>query len=143
MDEENLPTLIIRNDYVLAGLYHGSVQVEAGICTIIGTLQGQLTIFSGATVHINGLLQGNMHVYATAKVIVMGSVQGNTRIDSGSTLTIEETGSLEGLLLNDGEVIIRGIISGGQVGNGNLLLEGKGYIKTSLYRDGAFPTSYD
>jgi hypothetical protein len=66
MNEENLPTLIIRNDHVLAGLYHGSVQVEAGICTIIGTLQGRLTIFAGATVHINGLQQGSMHVYAAA-----------------------------------------------------------------------------
>ncbi len=125
MIEEKLPPFILSEDYVLAGLYHGSVRVESGTCTILGTLQGKLVVLGGATVYINGLYQGNLYVSAGAKVVTTGVIQGIAKIDPGATLIIEETGTLEGLLSNDGEVIVRGVISGGQIGNGNLRLEGK------------------
>jgi hypothetical protein len=136
-NSDQLPPLIIRDDHVLTGLHQGSIQVEAGTCTILGTLQGRLTVFAGAVVHINGTQQGNMFVSTHARVIVTGEIQGTAKIDLDGTLIIEETGILEGLLSNDGEVIVRGFISGGQIGSGKIQLEGKGHIKRPLYPDGA------
>jgi hypothetical protein len=136
-NSNQLPTLIIRSDHVLTGFYQGFVQVESGTCTILGTLQGSLAVLAGASVYINGLQQGNMYVFAGAKVIATGEIQGTAKIEQDATLIIEETGVLEGLLSNDGEIIIRGVISGGQIGSGKFQLEGKGYIKKPIFPDGA------
>jgi hypothetical protein len=119
------------------------VQVEAGTCTILGTLQGALIVCSGTNVHISGIHQGSIHISNGAKVIVTGSVQGIVKVDPVAILVIEENSTLEGLLSNDGEVIVRGLISGGQIGNGNIRPEGAGYINKPILQDGVTPKGND
>jgi len=51
-------------------------------------------------------------------------------------LVIEETGKLAGTLNNNGKVILRGVFGGARSGNGEFIVEGNGYIKQPVVRDG-------
>jgi hypothetical protein len=53
-----------------------------------------------------------------------------------AALTIEASGRLGGTLTNDGLVVLRGVMGGARTGSGSLRIEGNGYIKQPIIRDG-------
>lgn len=136
IDGKSTPPLIITSDYVLTGVHQGTVYVEAGILTVIGILQGTLVVQYGTKVKINGKQQGTVYVYPEASVIVSGAIEGTVTLENGASLLIEETGKLAGTLTNNGLVILRGVFGGARTGHGQLQIEGNGYIKTPVTRNG-------
>jgi len=136
MDGREVPTLVVTDDYTLTGTHQGGVHVEAGDFRLDGTLQGSLDLQSGVKASIRGTQQGSVAVAEGAVVLVTRAFQGSTHISRGGVVIIEATGRLAGSLTNDGEVVVRGVFGGSYVGDGRLRLEGDGYIKQSVVRDG-------
>jgi cytoskeletal protein CcmA (bactofilin family) len=136
IDGRKVPQLSIKEDYVLTGTHEGTVLVESGLFVLNGIIQGSLYIQSGVTANIFGSQQGTVTIGHSAKVIVTGAIEGSTTIEHGATLIIEASGRLAGALTNYGKVIIRGVFGGPQTGNGELKIEGNGYIKQPTVRDG-------
>lgn len=132
-----VPPLVINDDYVLIGTHQGSVHVEKGIFTLEGTLQGSLDIQQKVTASIKGNQQGSINIRSNAKVTVDGAIQGSTTIDHNALLVIEAGGRLAGSLSNYGKIIIRGVFGGSRSGDGELIIEGDGYIKKPIIRNGA------
>lgn len=127
---------VLSVDHEIADLHRGSVYVEAGCLTLSGTLQGSLTIKSGAAVRISGTQQGSAHVESGAEVLVTGTLNGSTSVAVGATVVVEEGGRLAGSLRNHGTVIIRGTFGGARSGPGELRLERNGSIKQPTIRNG-------
>ena len=135
-DGEDVPRLVLSGDYVLSGTHQGGVHVEAGEFTLEGTLQGSLDLQTGVRASIRGKQQGSVSVAAGAVVVVAGVIEGSMSVASGGAVIIESAGRLAGSLANHGEVIVRGVFGGCYVGEGELRLEGDGYIKEPVTRDG-------
>lgn len=131
-----VPPLVISDDYVLTGIHPGTVHVEAGTLRIQGTLQGTLDVQSNANAIVIGKQQGTVAIAPNATVIVEGELQGTACVDRGATLVVEPSGKLAGTLSNDGLIILRGVFGGAQSGAGELRLEGGGYIKQPVLRNG-------
>lgn len=131
-----VPPLVINSDHVLEGTHRGTVHVESGTLQLKGTLQGTLHVQEGAAVVITGTQQGTVAIAAAAAVTVFGAIQGTTTLERGATLIIEASGKLAGTLVNSGLVVLRGVFGGERVGSGQLRVEGDGYIKQPIVRDG-------
>ena len=132
---QEVPPLVVKDNTVLSGIHQGSVYVESGILTLRGTLQGSLSIGSGAKVVIIGKQQGSVSVCANGAVIVNGSLEGSTSVANGATVVVEKGGKLMGSLNNQGTTIVRGIYGGSYEGN-SIILEDSGYIKNPIVKNG-------
>lgn len=136
IDGKDFPPLVITSDYVLTDVHKGTVHIEFGTLQLIGVLQGTLDVQSGTRVVINGKQQGTVSISSGAIVIVNGEINGTVSIEDGASLLIEETGKLAGTLINDGLVVLRGVFGGARSGCGQFRIEGKGYIKAPVTRNG-------
>jgi cytoskeletal protein CcmA (bactofilin family) len=135
-DDDERPRLVVVGNYVLSGVHQGGVHVEAGEFRLHGTLEGGLDIQTGVDAVIRGRQQGSVSVAAGANVAVIGSIEGGVHIARGGELVIEPSGRLAGSLDNYGDVIIRGVFGGTTTGDRSVRLEGSGYIKQPVVRDG-------
>lgn len=136
MDGREVPRLVIAEDHILTGTHQGGVHVEAGEFTLEGTLQGSLDVQSGVKASIRGRQQGSVAVGQGAVVVVTGAIEGSTHVSRGGTVITEASGRLAGSLTNHGEVVVRGVFGGSYDGDGEFRLEGSGYIKEPVVRDG-------
>ena len=105
-----VPQLLIDGDHVLDGHHQGTVRVRAGDFHLAGTLQGTLWVDAGATARVTG------------------GQRGEVRVAPGATLLVEPGGRLAGELVNDGEVVVRGVFGGERRGTGGFRLEGGGFV---------------
>lgn len=137
IDGVKVPPTIITEDTIISGTHKGSIYVEKGTLTLSGTLQGSLSVQEFAKVLITGKQQGSVTINSNATVLVHGEISGSTNVMQDGIVIIEPTGKLAGSLSNDGEVIIRGVFGGSHSGN-DVLLEGSGYIKQPILRNGAY-----
>lgn len=133
--DEERPRLVIAGDYVLAGCHQGSVHVELGQLSLEGILQGSLDVQTGVAALIHGTVQGSVRVASGSRVVVTGGIEGSTHVESGGFLTIESGGKLAGSLVNYGTVLVRGVFGGASRGH-RVRLEGAGYIKQPVVRNG-------
>jgi len=131
-----VPPLIVTSDHTLQGTHQGTVHVESGTFHLRGILQGTLDVQSGANAIITGDQQGTVAIAAGASVTVLGAIHGTTSLRPGAKLIIEESGKLAGSLANDGVVVLRGVFGGMQMGGGDLRIEGTGFVKKPIIRDG-------
>lgn len=136
IDGHEVPPLVINEDYVQAGTHQGYVIVERGMFTLGGTLQGLLVIQHGVTASIKGTQQGSIIISSGAKVAVTGSIQGSITVEQEALLIIEDGGKMVGPLSNSGKVILRGVFGGSQSGRGEFIIEGNGFIKQPIIRNG-------
>jgi cytoskeletal protein CcmA (bactofilin family) len=132
----SVPPLVITSDHVINDTHQGTVHVEAGTLELLGVLQGTLAIHTNASVVISGKQQGTVSLAQGTKVIVRGAIQGTVSVAQGALLIIEETGRLAGSLSNNGNVVLRGVFGGAKSGHGDMQIEGNGYIKPPIIRDG-------
>ena len=136
IDGRSVPPLVITSDHILQGTHRGTVHVESGTLHLRGILQGTLYVQSGANAVITGKQQGTVAIASGANVTVLGAIQGTTSLEPGAKLIIEDSGKLAGTLANDGLVVLRGVFGGARSGSGRLRIEGNGYIKKPVVRDG-------
>jgi cytoskeletal protein CcmA (bactofilin family) len=129
--------LVVAGDYVLSGLHQGGVHVEAGQFRLDGTLQGTLDVQTGVEVLIRGTQQGSVNVASGARVVITGSIEGSARVAPGGVVIVESGGKFAGSLNNNGDVTVRGVFGGSTSGDCSIRLEGSGYIKQPIVRDGA------
>ena len=134
-DGEERPRLVVSGDYVLSHVHEGSVQVEAGRFRLDGTLKGSLDIQAGVHAVIQGKQQGSVFVASGSCVLITGSIEGSVTVARGGAVVVESGGKLAGSLRNNGEVTIRGVF-GGSISGTPVRLEGSGYIKQPVVRDG-------
>ncbi|CAB1248288.1 conserved protein of unknown function [Ruminococcaceae bacterium BL-4] len=134
IDGREVPPLVVNEDTIL-NEHQGSVYVKHGTLTLKGTLQGSLSVIDGAKAIINGEQQGSVSVCVNAIVVVNGVLSGSTHVSSGGTVIVEASGRLAGSLNNQGKVIIRGVFGGSHSGN-DIILEGTGYIKQPIIKNG-------
>ena len=80
-------------------------------------------------------MKTTVSVENNAEVIIVGELHGTTNVCNYGTVIIEKHGKLAGTLSNNGVVIVRGVFGGAQSGNGELILEGNGYIKQATIKD--------
>lgn len=106
--------------------------------TLLGTHNGTLDVQEGVTVKIFGHQNGTMHVEPRSTVRVRGAINGTVNVEPGAQVIVEAGARLAGTLHNDGLVIVRGAIGGARSGDGELRLEGNGYIKDPEVRDGVY-----
>jgi len=136
IDERLVSPLVVKEDYMLMGEHNGTIHVESGKFTLLGTLKGTLDIQECVIAEIIGKQMGTVSVDAGGCVTVQGAIEGTASLARGSKLVIEETGKLAGTLNNNGKVILRGVFGGARSGNGEFIIEGNGYIKQPVVRDG-------
>jgi|SRR5215213_2483147 len=134
---QEVPPLVIRDNYVLTGIHAGTVHVESGEFMLEGVLQGTLDIQRGVNALIIGTQQGSVNLEPGSMVTVSGAIEGSTNVAAGAILLIEPMGKLAGTLTNYGQVILRGVFGGAKSGSGELKIEGQGYIKQPIIRNGA------
>lgn len=130
-----VPQMVIENDFTIQGKHNGTIHVENGTLTIQGELYGTLDVQTGAKAIIIGKQHGTVSVENNAEVIIVGELHGTTNVCNYGTVIIEKHGKLAGTLSNNGVVIVRGVFGGAQSGNGELILEGNGYIKQATIKD--------
>lgn len=133
--KEALP-LVITADYNLIGDHHGTVHVENGTLTISGKLHGTLDVQRNSKVIIMGEAHGTVLLENGTSVIVYGAIHGTTVLNNNSTMVIEDGAKLSGTLVNNGKVILKGTFGGSQSGRGELTIEGNGYIKQPVVKNG-------
>ena len=136
IDGKRVEQLVITSDYSLIGEHHGTVHVENGTLTISGELHGTLDIQNNTKVIIMGEQHGTVYLGRNSVLIIHGELHGSTTFDYNSNVIVEEGGRLSGTMTNYGTVIVKGVFGGAKTGNGKLLVEGNGYIKQPLIKDG-------
>ena len=136
IDNMKVPQMVIENDFTIQDKHDGTVHVEKGTLIIQGELHGTLDVQNGAKAIIIGKQQGTVSVANNAEVIIVGELHGTTNVSTYGTVIIKERGKLAGTLSNNGVVIVRGVCGGAQSGNGELILEGNGYIKQPTIKNG-------
>lgn len=136
IDGIEVPQLVITEDFTIHGEHNGTVHVERGTLTIQGELNGTLDVQENAKVVIIGEQNGTVNTKYGTQITVHGEINGTTTIGNGSLLIIEEGGKLAGCLNNNGKLILRGVFGGPQNGNGKLVIEGNGYIKKPVIKNG-------
>lgn len=136
IDGQELPQLVVTEDYIIQDKHIGTVHVESGTLTIKGELNGTLDVQEGSKIVIFGEQHGTVSIDSGAEVIIYGEIHGTTTINYESVVIVEESGKLAGTLENNGKLIIRGVFGGVQSGNGEIVLEGHGQIKQPIIRDG-------
>lgn len=90
----------------------------------------------GAKVEVLGEQSGSAYIATRAEAIVRDIMSGSTTISDESTIIVEEGGRLSGSLRNEGTFIIRGVFGGMCSGDGEIIIESKGYIKEPVIRNG-------
>ncbi len=138
IDGKSVPPIVITNDHIIRDTHRGTVHVEAGTLQLDGVIQGTLDVQSDAQVIISGKQKGTVSVAARATVRVKGAIEGTTTIHQGGCIIIEDSGKLAGTLANDGIFILRGVFGGARSGDGDFRIEGNGYIKKPVIRDGVY-----
>ena len=136
IDGKKVPPMIIDEDYVLVGEHSGTIHVEAGTLVIQGMNSGTLDVQMGAKVEVLGEQSGSTFIASGAEVVVRGIMSGSATVSSGSSIIVEEKGRLSGSLCNEGTLIIRGVFGGARSGDGEIIIEGNGYIKKPVTRNG-------
>lgn len=114
---------------MIRGKHNGTVHVENGTLTIQGELYGTLDVQSGAKVIIVGRQYGTVSVDSEAEVSVFGELYGTISVSSRGVVIVEAHGRLSGTICNNGTVIVRGVFSGAQSGQGEFILEENGRVK--------------
>ncbi len=89
IDGRLVPPRVIQTDAAISGTYSGTVHVEAGRLTQLGTLRGTLVVHSRAQVVIHGTHAGSVVVHEGAVVTVLGVLNGETRVERGALVTVE------------------------------------------------------
>ncbi|MDA8125469.1 MAG: hypothetical protein M0009_09805 [Deltaproteobacteria bacterium] len=125
-----LPRLVVTEDCTLTDAHEGDVHVEAGAFRLAGSLRGNLDLMCGVQAFLSGTQRGNVAVAKGATVVVTGAIQGRTQVASGGVVIVEATGRILGFLVNDGEVVIRGMFGGYYAGSGKLRLECDGLSRS-------------
>jgi len=138
IDGKEVPQLFLYKDYTLTGIHQGTINIMAGHFTLEGRLEGTLNIQSQQPSKITGVQAGSVSLISGAKIHVTGAIEGTTTVQQGAILIIEAGGKFAGTLSNNGKVIIRGVFGGLQDGNGELVVEGPGYIKQPKIIDGNY-----
>ncbi len=133
---EIVPPLVIHEKYVIRDEHKGTVYVESGQLKLEGVLNGTLHVKGESKVEIPGNQIGPIYVGKGSVVTVTGSIEGTTNLDQGGKIIVEEGGSVEGSLFNQGCVVLRGVFGGGVNGGGEIKVEGKGQIKKPVFRNG-------
>jgi len=136
IDGKRIEPLVITTDYNLIGEHTGTIHVENGTFTINGKLYGTLDIQNNTKVIIFGKQQGTVSLGNNALLVIHGELYGTTNLDYNSTVIVEEGGKLTGTLANNGTVIVKGVFGGAKSGNGKISVEGNGYIKQPITKDG-------
>ncbi|EHR0921399.1 hypothetical protein KS884_004614, partial [Vibrio parahaemolyticus] len=136
IDGQKVPQTYIDEDFELVGTHDGTVHVISGVFKLLGTLRGTLDIKTEKTLEILGNQQGTVSLSNDSNVIVKGTISGTVSIPYGAVMTIEPSGKLQGTLVNDGTVILKGVFGGQQSGAGDLIIEDQGYIKQPVVKDG-------
>lgn len=136
INEDQIEQLVITSDYNLIGDHYGTVHVENGTLTISGELHGTIDIQNNTKVIIFGKQHGTVSLGSNALLIIHGELHGTTNFDYNSNVIVEEGGKLIGTMTNNGMVIVRGIFGGAKAGNGILVVEGNGYIKQPIMKNG-------
>lgn len=131
-----VPSLIVTTDYAQIGTHKGAIVVERGHTTIHGKLQGSLHVEPDLKATVIGTVQGSVHVAARSTVVVYGAIEGSASVSEGATLIIVAGAKHAGSISNDGIYILRGAFGGSQSGSVPLILEGNGYIKQPIIKDG-------
>lgn len=134
--ESSSRQLIINEDYALKGVHMGTVKVESGTLTVHGEILGTLEIHGSAKAVILGKQSGTVILSGGAELIVSGRLLGTVIINSGGSAVVEEGGILAGTLINNGQIIIRGVFGGEKSGDGNLIIEASGKIVEPVIEDG-------
>lgn len=135
LDGDARSRLVVTGDYVLTHVHHGGVHVESGQFQLDGIIQGSLDIQAGVHAIIHGVQQGSVSVACGALVVITGSIEGSVTVARGGAVVVENRGKLAGSLHNDGEVTVRGVF-GGSISGIPVRLEGNGYIKQPIVREG-------
>ena len=125
---EPVPQMLVKTDTKMRCDHMGTVCVEAGTLTIIGKLFGALNIKSGASAIVVGKQFGSVHLDNAAELIVKGYVFGSMDVEEGASIRIEEGGVYKGVLNNNGQIVVAGVSSEMQRGQGVLTMEGNGYL---------------
>jgi formylmethanofuran dehydrogenase subunit C len=133
---EKFPQTIVAEDFELLDTHNGTIKVHGGCFKLHGTLKGTLSIASQDMAEIHGTQQGTVSLSSNSSLLVTGKIQGTTSVPQGATVVVEETGKLQGTLSNNGTVILRGTLAGAQSGDGELIIEGNGYIKEPVVKNG-------
>lgn len=135
-DGQKVAQTNISQDYVLDGTHKGTINVLNGQLTVIGCLMGSLNITSGATAVIVGEVKGSTVVESGSHITILGALNGSAVVQDDAYILVEETGKLAGALVNQGTVIVRGVFGGSQIGDGEIILDGNGYIKNPVIKNG-------
>lgn len=136
IDGREVPQMVLDEDYVLTGEHHGTIHVEGGTLTISGNNYGTLDVRTGSKVLIKGLQSGTVSLKCGCEVIIYGKLSGTLTISADSIVTIEKNGILAGTLTNNGKLVVKGVFGGAKSGNGEIALEGNGYIKQPVKKNG-------
>ncbi|MDH2244431.1 hypothetical protein N5J70_21045 [Pseudomonas sp. GD03909] len=136
IDGMRVPRTILTTNQILSGRHQGSITVIGCTLVINGTLQGSLSVESGGEVLVEGTQQGSTNVSGNSRVEVSGKCQGSTNIGPGSEVLIQPSGKLQGSMNNNGKLIVRGEFGGAYSGQGDISVEGDGYIKQPRIENG-------
>lgn len=102
IDGRAFPPRVIKTDAVISGTHIGSVGVEAGRLSLLGTLRGTLVVHRRAEVVIHGTQAGSVDVHEGAIFTVLGALIGESRVGRGGLVIVEPTGRLAGGVTNGG-----------------------------------------
>lgn len=126
------------SDMTISGVLRDPVHVPAGERWRVlsgAVVQGQVSVEGTLIVEKGGAVQGALSVDAGGEAFVRGAVQGAATVDPDAELTVEAGGSLQGALVNYGDVVVRGMFAGTVVGE-PFTLEGAGRVIEPEIRNG-------
>jgi hypothetical protein len=110
--------IVIDDTQTLTGTTQGKLIVRTGgVATIQGVHQGSTSVESGGRVVVPGVLQGSLALEDDTEAVVSGEIQGSVALARGGRLVIERSGRFAGSIVNNGEIINRGLRAGSVVGN--------------------------
>lgn len=123
--------LVVEAGMRLSGMHNNSVEVVSGRFDVYGRVNGSVLVHGDGEVFVSvgGQINGSVSVKPGGSVTVQGSLMGSVRIADGAEVVVEPLGKIAGSLSNYGLLIVRGMFAGAQSGDGELRLEGVGYIK--------------
>lgn len=73
IDGREVPPLVVTSGYVLTGIHDGTIQVEAGLLEVEGTLRGTLNVYPGAFARMRGRQQRTVHVASRPELAAGGA----------------------------------------------------------------------
>ncbi|SDG86028.1 hypothetical protein SAMN05216588_101216 [Pseudomonas flavescens] len=136
IDGRKVPQLTITSDTVISDKHQGSIKVVGCQLTILGTVNGSISVYQGGSVIIQGQVNGSLAIDQMCTVTILGRCNGSASLANLARVLIEPSGRLAGSIANFGELVVRGAFGGAQSGNGRVRIEGDGYIKQPVIRNG-------